>query len=94
MGIERFTLLAGGLTALMSLPASAATPAEEVALCAAAADAEGLAPASGYRPKFIDSRGGALKRVTIELVPYDRGDVLTAECRIRRGEVVEVALKA
>lgn len=94
MTIKRFSALAVGFAAFVCLPASAATLAEEIALCAAAADAEGLAPASDYRPEFIDSRGGAAKRVTIELIPYDSGDVLTAECRIRRGEVLDVALKA
>lgn len=94
MGIKRFIVLAGGFAAFVPLPASAATLAEEIALCAAAADAEGLAAASDYRAEFVDSRGGASKRVTIELIPYDSGDVLTAECQIRRGEVLEVALKA
>lgn len=94
MRIDRFSVFAGALVAFMSPPASAATLAEEIALCAAAADAEGLAPAGDYRPKFVDSRGGAAKRVTIELIPYDGGEVLTAECRMRRGEVLEVALKA
>ena len=67
----------------------------QTALCAAAADAEGIAAAADYRAKFQKSKGAATKTVTVELIPVSGGaDAIVAECQIRRGEVIEVAVKA
>jgi len=79
---------------LFSLPALAATAVEEASLCAAAAEAQGIASLDEYSAKFIKSRGAATKQVVIELISYESGDVLTAQCKIKRGEVAEVELKA
>jgi len=76
-------------------PAHAAGEVAQVELCAAALDAQGLAAASDYRAKFIKSKGGAIKTVTIELIPMTSGgEVKTAECQIKRGEVTDVAVSA
>jgi len=83
--------------AIFALPATAfaADVSGQVALCAAAADAEGIAAADAYRAKFLKSKGGAVTTVTIKLVPIaDDAGTITAECRIKRGEVIDVAAKA
>lgn len=92
-----------GVFALVSTAAIFAAPTvafassadDQVALCASAADAEGIAAAADYRAKFLKSKGGAVKTVTIKLVPFtDDADSITAQCRIKRGEVIEVGVKA
>lgn len=78
-----------------SAPAFASGEVAQVELCAAALDAQGLAASSDYRAKFIKSKGGATKTVTVELIPMVNGaDVKTAECQIKGGEVTGVAVKA
>lgn len=94
MSSKFIAVFAVGFAAFASAPALAATLSEQVALCAAAVDDEGLAEIADYRANYVNSRGAASKRLTIELIPYDAGDVLTAECVIRRGEVTAVALKS
>ncbi len=79
---------------LAVLPAGAMNWSEKVDLCAAAVEAEGLATVSDYRVKFVSAGGGATKRLQIKLTPNAGGDTLIAECKIRRGEVTEVNLKA
>lgn len=92
-----------GVFALVSTAAIFATPtlafasstSEQVALCASAADAEGIAAIDDHRAKFLKSKGGAVKTVTIKLVPLaGDSDSITAQCRIKRGEVLEVGVKA
>lgn len=83
--------------AILALPglAFAADADTQVALCAAAADAQGVASADDYRAKFLKSKGGAVKTVTIKLIPIaDSADAITAQCRIKRGEVIDFAVKA
>ncbi|MGF1544827.1 MAG: hypothetical protein ACFB00_10050 [Parvularculaceae bacterium] len=60
-------------------------------LFAAVAAVASAAPAGEYRTKFVRSRGGRLKRVTIELIPSD-GDTVTGFCEIKSGEVVSAAV--
>lgn len=79
-----------GLTA----PALATSVDQQVALCAAALDAEGIAAADAYRARFVKSRGGAAKTVQVKMIPIGEGESITAECRIRRGEVTDVSVKA
>ncbi len=89
------SLLAVSPLALAATPAQAAGEVAQVELCAAALDAQGLAAASDYRAKFIKSKGGATKTVTVELIPMTSGgEVKTAECQIKRGEVTDVAVSA
>ncbi len=80
--------------ALAAFPANATSVSDQMELCAAAIDAQELAVVSDYRVKFISTSGGAAKRLSVELIPYADGDVLRAECKIRRGKVQEVALKS
>lgn len=96
------TLFAGLFAAISMIAVFAAPTAAvaadadaEVALCAAAADAQGIAAAQDYRAKFLKSKGGAVKTITIKLVPA-AGDAasITAECKIKRGEVLDIAVKA
>ena len=95
-------VLAGAAVALsaaafvsMPAPAFAASFDEQVALCAAAADEQGIAAADAYRAKFVKSKGGGVQTVTIKLVP-EAGETesITAECKIKRGEVIGVTVKA
>ena len=84
------SLIVGGLAAFAITPAFADW-GEKISLCAAAVQEEGLADVENYRVKFA---GGASRKVSIELIPNDGGETLEAECRIRRGEVSSVELKA
>ncbi|GAB4527891.1 MAG: hypothetical protein Kow00133_16760 [Amphiplicatus sp.] len=79
-----------GLTA----PALATSVDDQVALCAAALDAEGIAAADAYRARFVKSRGGAAKTVRVKMIPLGEGESITAECKIKRGEVTDVSVKA
>lgn len=81
-----------GAVAVTTAPAGATNWSQQVDLCAAAVDAEGLAEVSDYSVKFGGAAGA--KRLEIKLVPNAGGDTLIAECRIRRGEVTSVTLKA
>ena len=85
------SIFVGGLAVLAAGPAMAADWSEKIQQCAAAVQDEGLAEVENYRVKFA---GGASRRVTIELIPLQGGDTLEAECRMRRGEVSSVELKA
>ncbi len=84
--------IAFGAVAITAAPAGATNWNEQIDLCAAAVDAEGLANMGDYTAKFGGAAGS--KRIEIKLVPNAGGDTLVAECRIRRGEVTSVALKA
>ena len=78
--------------ALAAMPAHALTASKQVELCAAALDAQELAAADDYNVKFVSTRGGGAKRVTVELSPKDGGEAMRAECRIKRGAVTDIAL--
>lgn len=98
----REVLLAGAFAAALAVSAVARPAAayasesgDQVALCAAALDAKGVATADSYRAKFLKSKGGAVKTVTVRLIPLADGvEAIEAECQIRHGEVVDVAVKA
>ncbi len=95
-------LLAGVVGAAMTIAiaglpstAFASEAGDQVALCAAALDDQGIASTDDYRAKFLKSKGGAMKTVTVKLVPVaDGADAIEAECQIRSGEVVNVSVKA
>ncbi|MBI1365317.1 MAG: hypothetical protein GC153_05105 [Alphaproteobacteria bacterium] len=82
--------------AIIAQPATAyASATSDVELCAAALDAQGVASAAEYRAKFVRSKGAVVKTVTVKLIPIVDGVSATeAECEIRRGEVVNAALKS
>lgn len=92
------TVLAFASTAaIVATPATAfaADTSEQVALCAAALDAKGIAAASDYRAKFLKTKGGAVQTVTVKLIPTADGlEAIEAECQIKRGEVVDATVKA
>ncbi|NOX82736.1 MAG: hypothetical protein GXP06_07090 [Alphaproteobacteria bacterium] len=81
-------------TLTAAVPAHAASISEQVNLCAEAINAQELAVVSDYRVKFIRTTGGSAKRLSLELIPHADGEVLRAECKVRRGKVVEVALQS
>lgn len=84
-----------GVSAMVGLPAHAGSPWDErVELCAEAIGEQGLADVDDYRVKFAGGGGGATKRVTVTLTPVEGGDKMSAQCKIRRGDVVDVKLKA
>ncbi len=80
--------------ALAAVPAHAASISEQVNMCAAEIDAQELAVVSEYSVKFIRTTSGSAKRLSLELIPHDDGEVLRAECKVRRGKVLEVALNS
>lgn len=74
---------------------AAQTENDQVALCAAAFASDGTAPADQYRAKFVKSKGASVKTVTIRLVPTaSEGEAKTAECQIKKGEVISKEVKA
>ncbi len=75
-------------------PAFAADLVGQVNLCAAALDAQGIAPQEDYRAKFVKSRGGSTQRVVLRLIPVAEGEAFDAECTIKRGEVLTAAIKS
>lgn len=83
--------LAASAAALAS--ASAADWGDAVEVCAAAAEADGVVSAGEYRAKFETGSGAATKTVAITLYPTE-GQAISAECKIRRGEVTEFTVKA
>ena len=70
--------------------ASAATPSEQLNLCASALAAEA---GPGHRARFVKSKGGAVKTVTIKLISADGGEK-TGVCKIRGTEVTSASLKS
>lgn len=84
------SLVAGSLAVLASAPAGATDWSEKINMCAQAVEAEGLAEVENYRVKFSS---GASRKLTIKLIPAEQGETLTAECRLRRGEVSSVTMK-
>jgi len=92
MAKKLFSGLFVSIFALAAFPANATTVSDQINLCAAAIDAEELAVISDYRVKFVSASGGGAKRVSVDLIPVAEGEVLRAECKIRRGKVQEVAL--
>ena len=92
--MRSLAMIAGLALASLSVPAQAASTQEYLSLCAAAFDASGAAPAADYRAKFVKSKGGGVKTVTIELIPNGGGETLSGVCRIKRGEVIEAEVEA
>jgi len=80
-----------GVVLLAAAPAGATNWNENMDLCATAVEAEGLAVISDHNVKFA---GGTARKLLIKLTPKAGGDSLVAECKIRRGEVTEVSIKA
>jgi len=79
----------------VALPATAfASETDDVARCAAALDANGVAAADAYRPKFVKSRGAQVRKIELLLVPNNGGESIAAVCEIKKGEVISAAVKA
>jgi len=85
---------AAGAAAIFGASASAASLSEQISLCKAAIADEGLVDVNDYRAEFVRVRGASAKRLTIELIPRSEGEEMTAECKIRRGEVQKVELES
>lgn len=73
---------------VMAGPAAAASAQQQIAMCTDALDEQGLAPAGDYRSKFVKSKGGAVKTVTIKIYAEGTPGSLTAKCKIKGGEVI------
>jgi hypothetical protein len=76
----------------MTAPAFAADTADLVNQCVVALDANGVAKADEYRARFVRAKGASSKTVTLKLFPVAGGEPKTAECVIKRGEVLQAAL--
>lgn len=74
-------------------PAFAGSWDAESALCADAIAAEAGVDGALYTVKTTKARPGATKRLTVEL-RADGKATLTGQCKIKRGEVIEVELQA
>lgn len=95
--MNKLVISAAFAAALIAAPgaALATSTADQISLCAAALDEQGLAAAADYRPKFVKSKGGSVKKITVRFIPTTNGaEAIEAECEIRRGEVVDVSVKA
>lgn len=66
---------------------------DEKNLCAEAIASKAGVDASAYTATLSKARDGASKRLTVEL-KAEGAATLVGECKIKRGEVTEVALKA
>lgn len=73
-------------------PAQAEDWGAHMTACAAAAEAQGIV-AGDYATKFVSASGGSLKRLALEFQPAD-GEVIKAECKVKRGTVKELTVKA
>ena len=89
-------LVAAVFLAAVQLPAvslAASSTQEQVALCAAALDAKGIASASDYRAKFNGIRGGGAKKLSVTMIPTTSGkEPIQAVCTIKRGRVIAIAV--
>jgi hypothetical protein len=92
--VTAIAVIAAVYAADAAAPARASDLNTQVSLCAAALDEQGLAGADEYRAKFLKTKGGATKTVTVRMIAVGNGDSLTAECQIRRGEVIGAEIKA
>ncbi len=91
--IRNLALATLAAVAFSAAPAFASTD-RQVQLCAAALSQAGVAPADSFRAKFLKARGGAVQTVTVRLIPISGGEGMTAECKIKAGEVIDAGLKA
>lgn len=80
--------------AFQSGTAFASDVSKEVAACAEALDAQGVAAAADYRAKFKGRRGGRVVKLDVRMVPIGEGAAIDAVCEFRRGEVVSATVKA
>ena len=87
--------------ALIALPvfaastANAASTQEQIAMCADALDERGVAARGDYKPRFKSISGGGAKKLVLEMEPTVEGDEsVVAVCKIKRGKVTEVMVKA
>ena len=88
--IAVFSALVGASLGL-SATANATSYQDQIDLCAAAINDQGLASVDEYRVKFLSASSS---RLNVKLVPLDDGETLVAECKIRRGKVSSVTLKS
>ena len=89
VGFISAAILAGSVLT----PAQATDWSSHLELCAAAISDAGIANSEDYKVKFISGGGGATKRVLVKLISKNDGEDITAECRIRRGEVSDIDVK-
>lgn len=80
--------------AAVAAPAHAEDWNAAIDLCTAAIDAEGKISTDDYRVKFVSAGGGSTKRLALKLIPIGDGETIKAECKVRRGEVTELAVEA
>ena len=83
-------------TMMLVLPttAEAASTSDMVEMCTEALDLQSIASKDKYRTKMTKVRGGALKRLTLDVIPLENGDEkMTVECHVKGGEVVKLSVK-
>lgn len=90
-----FRMISATIVASVAIaaPAFAGAWDEEQAACASAIAAEAGVESSAYDVKLAKARDGRTKRLTVELSASGQPTIV-GECRVRRGEVVDVTLDA
>lgn len=89
----RLIAAAGAALFVAAGSALAGTWDEAKAVCADAVAAEAGLNGQTFAAKLEKARDGGTQRVTVKLTP-ESGAAVTGECKVRRGEVVSVELKA
>ena len=79
---------------LSASPSFAGSTQDQVTLCADEAKAQGLAPSSDFRAKFISLKGASLKTVKVKLIPTGEGESREIECRVKGDKVIEATVKS
>lgn len=89
----RMIAAAGAALIITTGSALAGTWDEAKAVCADAIATEAGLNGQAFAAKLEKARDGGTQRVTVKLTP-ESGPTVTGECKVRRGEVVSVDLKA
>ena len=75
--------------------ANAASTQDQIVMCADALDERGVAARGDYTPRFKSISGGGAKKLVLEMEPNaEDGESVVAVCKIKRGKVTEVMVKA
>lgn len=85
-------IAAAAFSLTLGLSAAYAGTQEDMAACLA--EIEASSTADDYRAKFKGVRGGGMKTMTFKLTSISGGDDAVAVCKVKRGKVVDVSIKA
>jgi len=92
--MKKFLIATVAAMALGSVPANASSTQDQIALCASALQAQGLAPADEFRTKFVSLKGASVRTLKVKLIPTSGGETKVAECRIQGDTIVDATIKS